>query len=410
MSIKTLTLVLAAFAAAPLAAQQTIGAGEIINRTLGESDPQMEDGAHYHAYVLRGRPGETLLVRMRSEDFDTYLHWGRGDGDDWDEESENDDSGEGTDSRLLVRLGQGGEYQLRAAGYDEEEVGEYSISVAAVDGQVRAGRLQVGQTVQGELTESDYAGENGGEDHYVIQGAPGSQITVYAESDDFDTYLEFGTWADGVLQATAEDDDGAEGTNSEMVAEFGAGGEHHVVVRAYSGDELGAYTLRVVQGAVQDEWDDDGDGDEEWVDDDSSDDSDDDADDDSDDDSLGNPDFSGMGYTVVPVRAGESVEGTLDDDDAQDEDGGYYQQFTYQARAGERLTITVSSEEMDSYVMIGTGMYDDFEALAEDDDSGGELNAELGWTAPEDGEYTIHVSTASPGETGSFRLRVRSGR
>jgi serine protease Do len=177
-----------------------------------------------------------------------------------------------------------------------------------------------------------------------------------------------------------------------------------VVVRSFSGEELGAYTLRVVQGAVQDEWDDDGDGDAV----DQGEDGDEGAD--SDDDSLGDPDFSGMGYTIVPVRAGESVEGTLDDDDAQDDDGGYYQQFTYQARAGERLTISVASEELDAYVMVGTGMYDDFEPLAEDDDSGGQLNAELGWTAPEDGEYTILVSAASPGETGAFVLRVRSGR
>lgn len=401
MSSRAFVFLLAALAAAaPLAAQTTLSAGESASGTLDSGDRQMEDGAYYDVYVLRGRPGEALLVRMQSEDFDTYLHWGRGDGDDWNEEAENDDSGDGTDSRLVVRLGAAGEYQLRAAGYDEGEVGGYTISVAAVNGDARAGRLQVGQTVRGELTESDYAGENGSEDHYVIEGAPGSQVTVYAESDEFDTYLEFGLWEGGVLQATAEDDDGAEGTNSEMVAEFGPGGEHHVVVRAYSGDESGAYTLRVVPGAVQDEWDDDGDGDPV----DQGEDGDDDG------DSLGSGDFSGMGYTIVPVRAGEPVDGELDDNDPQDDDGAYYQQFTYQARAGERLTVSVSSDEVDSYVMVGTGMYDDFEPAAEDDDSGGDLNAELGWTAPEDGEYTIHVTTASPGETGAFVLRVRSGR
>jgi 3'-phosphoadenosine 5'-phosphosulfate sulfotransferase len=405
MSSRTLILTLAAaFAAAPLAAQHPVAAGEIVAGTLDDNDPQMEDGAYYEAYVLRGRPGEALLVRMRSQDFDTYLHWGRGSGDDWDEEAANDDAGDGTDSRLVVRLDGSGEYQLRAAGFDADAVGEYSVWVTAVNGEVHASPLRVGQTVQGELSDGDYESENGVEDHYVVQGAPGAQITVYAESDDFDTYLEFGTWAGGVLDAIAEDDDGAEGTNSEMVAEFGDGGEHHVVVRSFSGDETGAYTLRVVQGAVQDEWDDDGDGDDEWV--------------ETDTivttttytDTLTGGDFSGMGYTIVPVRAGESVEDALDEDDPQDEDGGYYQQFTYQARAGERLTITVSSDEMDSYVMVGTGMYDDFQALAEDDDSGGDLDAELGWTAPESGEYTIQVSTAVPGQTGPFVLRVRSGR
>jgi hypothetical protein len=55
-------------------------------------------------------------------------------------------------------------------------------------------------------------------------------------------------------------------------------------------------------------------------------------------------------------------------------------------------------------------MYDQFETLAEDDDSGGELNAELGYTVPRAGEYVIQVSTAAPGQTGPFVLRVRSGR
>lgn len=410
MSFKTLALVMAAaLAAAPLAAQTPIGAGETASGTLDEGDPQMEDGSYYDAYVIRGRPGEAFLVRMSSDEFDTYLYWGRGDGDDWEEEAQNDDSGDGTDSRLVVRLSQSGEYQLRAAGFDEDEVGEYSLSVTAISGDAQAGRLRVGQTVQGELSDDDYEGANGVEDHYVIEGAPGSQITVYAESDDFDTYLEFGTWAGGVLEPTARDDDGAEGTNSEMVAEFGEDGEHHIVLRSFSGDDMGAYTLRVVEGAVQDEFDDDGEGDEEWVDEDSEDESGYDADDESEDDSAEEGVAAGR-YEIVPVRAGESVEGELDEDDAQDGDGIYYQQFTYQARAGERLTISVTSEETDMFVRIGTGMYDQFETLAEDDDSGGELNAELGYTVPRAGEYVIQVSTAAPGQTGPFVLRVRSGR
>ncbi|WP_420130468.1 hypothetical protein [Longimicrobium sp.] len=396
MSCKTLALALAALTAAPLAAQQSISVGETVEATLDENDPQTENGAYYEAFTIRGRPGERVLVRMRSDDFDTYLYGGRGRGGDWEEEASNDDHGVNTDSRLVVRLNDSGEYQLRAAGFDEDEVGPFALDLTALSDQVNAGRLRVGQTVQGELSEGDYEGENGLEDHYVIQGTPGAQITVYAESDDFDTYLEFGTWAGGALEITAEDDDGAEGNDSEMLAEFGEHGEHHVVIRSYSGDLVGAYTLRVVEGAVQDEWDDE--DDEEWVDE--------DADDEDSDQNA--EDFSGTGSYIVPVRVGERMSEELGPGDGANSDGIYYQQFTYRARAGERLNIRVESEEFDAFVSIGMGVFEQFQTLAADDDGGGDLNAELAYTVPRDGDYVIQVSSAVAGQAGAYALLVRS--
>jgi hypothetical protein len=414
MSFKTLALLAAAaLVAAPLAAQTPIGAGATVTGTLEEGDRQMDDGALYDAYVLHGRPGETLVVRMTSEEFDTYLHWGSDDDGDWMEEDENDDYGDGTDSRLVVHLTDEGEFELRAAGFDEDEQGAYELRVTAIS-QPSAGRITVGQTIRAELDESDHEGADGYEDHYVIRGAPGAQVTVFAQSDDFDTYLEFGPWRDGQLDITADDDDGGQGTNSEMVAEFGDEGVYHVVVRSFDGEETGAYTLRVAEGAVSENWDDDGEGDEDF-----------DEDDEEgfvvDTVEVATPwtedvemdsaaDFSGVGHTIVPVRAGESVEGELDEDDAEDADGIYYQQFTYRARAGERLTIRVTSDDTDPFVRIGRGTYNEFETLAEDDDGGGELNAELSYTVPRAGEYVIQVSTAEPGQTGAFVLRVQSTR
>jgi hypothetical protein len=431
MPIKTLAALTALLAAAPLAAQTPIAPGQTVTGTLEEGDAQTEDGALYDAYVIRGRPGDRVVVRMRSADFDTYLHWGRERGGEWMDEEENDDAGEGTDSRLVLRLGGDGEYELRAAAFEEDEEGEYELQVTSIAGEVQASRLRVGQTVRGELGDSDYEGEAGLEDHYRIEGAPGSQITVYAESDDFDTYLEFGTWGGGELDMTSDDDDGGQGTNSEMVAEFGDDGVHHVVVRSFSGDEAGAYTLRVVEGAVSDEWDDDGDdGDGEDYDEEDHD-HDEDIDEDIDvdvdvdvsvhaddyegdvmaDTVMGTPeDFSGMGWTIVPIEAGETVEGTLDDRDPRTGEGHFYQDFTYQADEGERLTIRAASDDIDPYVFIGTGSYEEMEALGEDDDGGPGTNSELTFTVPEIGEYVIRIATAIPGQIGAFTLEVRSTR
>ncbi|HEY0015332.1 MAG TPA: hypothetical protein VGC13_03410 [Longimicrobium sp.] len=432
MPIKTLAALAALLAAAPLAAQTPIAPGQTVTGTLEEGDAQTEDGALYDAYVIRGRPGDRVVVRMRSADFDTYLHWGRERGGGWMDEEENDDAGEGTDSRLVLRLGGDGEYELRAAAFEEDEEGEYELQVTSIAGEVQASRLRMGQSVRGELGDGDYEGEAGLEDHYRIEGAPGSQITVYAESDDFDTYLEFGTWGGGELDMTSDDDDGGQGTNSEMVAEFGDDGVHHVVVRSFSGDEAGAYTLRVVEGAVSDEWDDDGDdGDDEDYDEEDHD-HDEDIDEDIDvdvdvdvsvhaddyegdvmmaDTMMGTPeDFSGMGWTILRIEEGQTVEGMLDIEDRRTGEGDRYEDFVYEAREGERLTILASSEEIDTYVFIGRGPDAEMEALGEDDDSGPGTDSELNFTVPESGEYVIRIAAAIPGQTGAYRLLVQSSR
>jgi hypothetical protein len=401
MSIKTLAALAVLIAAAPLAAQTPITPGQTVTGTLEDGDRQMEDGAYYDAYTIRGRPGDRVVVRMTSGDFDTYLHWGYEDDDgDWVDEEENDDAGDGTDSRLVVRLDDEGEYELRAAGFDEDEEGTYELRVSAA-GVARPVPIRVGQTIEGELADGDAEGEDGYEDHYVIRGRPGTEATIDVESDDFDTYVLFGAWRDGELEDEDEDDDGGQETNSQLVVEFEDATEHRIVVRAFDGEGGGSYTLRVTEGDVSGQWDD-----EEsvtWSD---------DEDDDSDDDaSDSDADFSGVGASVLAVTTDGQVEGVLSESSAEDPNGGgRFQEFTYRARAGERLRVHASSSDIDAYVALGTGTGDDFEVIAEDDDSGSGLDAELEWTVEEDGEYTIRVSSAVFGEMGPFVLRVDSDR
>lgn len=416
MSIKTLAALAAVLAAAPLAAQRPISPGQTVTGSLDSGDPRMEDGAWYDAYVIRGRPGDRLVVRMTSDDFDTYLHWGYEDEDgDWVEEDENDDSGDGTDSRLVIQLDGDGAYELRAAGFDEDEEGAYELHVSSMDQTMRPVRIRMGDVADGELTEDDLEGEEGFEDHYVIRGRPGSRATIRAESEDFDTYLQFGAWRDGELNVQMEDDDGAEGTDSQLLAEFDEDGEYHIVVRAFDGEGLGAYRLAVLEGDHTDEWAHEDAGEEEWD---------------------GDVDFSGVGAvdtvgvpvdedewvtldtsgaggdemasTLESVVIGEPMEGVLGDGDPQDEDGAYFQEFSYTAEAGERVVVTASSEEFDAYLLVGIGQGDDFDAIMEDDDSGADLDAELGWRVRQSATYTIRVTSAGPEQTGAFRLLVRS--
>jgi hypothetical protein len=258
---------------------------------------------------------------------------------------------------------------------------------------VTPGRIRVGQAVEGELTESDAEGDEGFEDHYVFSGRRGDVVTFFAESDEIDTYLSFGTMDDGGFSEIGADDDGGEGTNSQLVAELDEAREYHVVVRSFSGDDVGPYTLRVQEGAaepVEDEEFDDEEMDDDAV--------------------YEETDFTTEGSLIGRVTAGRDVRGTLGGPGAEDDgDVLYYHDYTYRAAAGEQLTIRVSSEEIDSYVSIGRGTGDDFQLIWEDDDGGEDLDAELEYEVEEAGEYVIRVTSAVP-QTGGYVLRVDRGR
>lgn len=384
-------LAAAPLAAAPLAAQTPVRAGETVNGTLGGDDPATEEGARYNRYVIQGQPGDRVLVRMRSEDFDTYLRWGREENGEWRETVVNDDAGEGTDSRLVVTLAGGG-YELRAGAFGEGEGGAYVLELST-PAPLRAGRLRVGETVRGELTESDFEGEGGFEDHYTLGGGrAGDVVTVFAESEDLDPYVSAGAMNDGRFQESGSDDDGGVGTNAQLVTEIMEGGTLHVIVRAFSGGAEGAYTLRVQPGAAEPVVEDDeyeGEGE----------------------------DFEGMGDEMAdavmtgtfvgPVQVNADVGGTLGDDPA-DESGmvQYYREYSVRAAAGEMLVIHVRAEDLDSFVRVGRGQGEAFESLGEDDDGGEDLDARLEFEAPEAGTYTIRVSSAFPGQAGPFVLRV----
>lgn len=394
--IRIIPLLACAFLAAPLAAQESLSAGDIGAGTLDEGDPRMDNDAPYEAWVLRGRPGQALVVRMESEEFDTSLYWGHEDEDgDWVEVAANDDWGEGTDSRLVVRLDGRGQYELRAAAFDEDGRGEYVLRVRELAVPSRVERIRVGDEVSGELAESDEEGENGIEDHYLIQGRAGQTVTLLAESDDFDTYLSFGELRDGGMADAREDDDGGEGTNSQLVVVLGGAADNRVIVRSFGGDALGAYTLRVLEGDQSQDWDEEYEEegiDEEIVEEDSI--------------ATETAPVVESGGGEHPFRTGQPVEGRLGDGVPQDEDGRYYEEYIFRARAGERIAVAVSSDEFDPFVQVGREMGDDFEPLAEDDDSGPDLDAELTWSPETSGVYTVRVTSALDDATGAYVLRV----
>jgi hypothetical protein len=106
-----------------------IAIGETVNGRLVETDPKIPDGSHYHIYMFRGRPGQRVVVIMRSEEFDAYLYGGRIEAGGFVEEVTDDDSGGDTDARLEVTIPESGQYVIRANSLEAAKTGAYTLIV-----------------------------------------------------------------------------------------------------------------------------------------------------------------------------------------------------------------------------------------------------------------------------------------
>ncbi|HEX2091401.1 MAG TPA: PPC domain-containing protein [Longimicrobiaceae bacterium] len=359
-----------------------IRGGSEVRGELSAEDPVMSDRSHYDLYAYTGRAGERVRVRMRSAAFDTYLAFGQVTDGDFRSSETDDDSGGGTDSCLEVSLPSDGTYYIRANSLSGGQTGAYTVQVggdaacspggsagkAADTSPVdvsRARRLRLGQQVSGELTtRSPVLGDRSRYDLYSYAGRRGERIRITLESEAFDSYLSFGTVSGRSFQQTESDDDGAGGTNSRIDVTLPENGTYYVRANTLRAHDYGPYTVRVEAAPPP--------------------------------------------AARRPVRAGETVTGELEDTDPQAEDDTYYDDYVYSGKAGERLTITLSSDAFDAYLSFGRMGSGSFSSMETDDDGAGGTDSRLTVTLPSDGEYVIRANSMGKG-TGAYTLRIESG-
>ncbi|HEX6367807.1 MAG TPA: PPC domain-containing protein [Longimicrobium sp.] len=262
--------------------------------------------------------------------------------------------------------------------------------VALTAGSAAAQRpIDPGELTQGSLSSGDPQTRDGSYyDEWAFAGRRGETVVVTMESGRFDTYLYLGTLRRGNFQEIARDDDGGNGTNSRVQVRLPEDGTY--VIRASSlRQSTGPYTLTLVGGRVADDVDE--------------------FESDPIDPVYGNPgtDYDSRGGG--PLAAGDRVRGRLSTSDPKLDNGAAFHLYTYQARRGERLTLTLRSQDFDAYLVIGTrgGRHGIGNVVARDDDSGGGHDSRVDVTLPTAGEYVIRVNSLLP-ETGEYTLEVES--
>ena len=362
--------------------QVPITIGQSVQGQLAAGDRQLSSGEWVDNYLLTVRGGERVRIAMQSTEFDTYILV-RGPGVSED----NDDApGQGTNSEVTLTFPQAGQYTIGATSYAPGETGRYALQVlpagAAAPQPVQPQAQQVQQVQQGaasapgrqairagqQVTGSLAAGDGqiqSGEyaDIYEFDGAAGQQVRITMQSSQFDTYLMLR--GQGVVQDN--DDAPGQGTNSELVYTLPAAGRYAIYATSYQPGETGQYTLRfeVVGGA------------------------------------------SAQSATTAPqtLRIGQTVQGALQDGDFQRQNGQLFDRYIFEGRAGQRVTIAMSSTEFDTYLFVrapdGSGDENDDIDLAANN-----LNSRIDYTLPVNGRYEIHASAFAASARGRYELSL----
>lgn len=121
---------------------------------------------------------------------------------------------------------------------------------------------------------------------------------------------------------------------------------------------------------------------------------------------------------IAPVKAidqltsGQLVTGTLTATDRQFVDKTYFDIWPYAGTAGEQVTITLISDDFDTYLILRLLRGDTLEGavdIGSDDDSAGDMNSTLTVTLPENGTYVVIANSVAPGAQGSYQLLAVSG-
>lgn len=280
------------------------------------------------------------------------------------------DSDDALSARIRFIARSSGTYLIVAQAYDSEG-GSYQLSVLDLPPPppATAVPVAVNTTLTGALDDNSaiyitHWDSEAKQDLYSIELAPGQRIEINMESNDFDTYLEFGPLHGNDLEVAMENDDGGGDLNARLIVDAGRnGGTFGIRARSFGEYGEGTYTLRI----------------EEYV---------------------------PTPVVTNPIGAGQTVEGSLSSQDGLSPRGTPAQIWTFTGSEGDLVIVNHMSDDFDAYLYLGTGAGDDFAELTYDDDSGDGWNSRIEFVLPHAGEFSIIATSFGTASQGGYTLSL----
>lgn len=366
--------------AAPAAAQVPVEFESVIERELSPDDPRDSGGRHYDAYRFEARAGRMYVIVLSTDGYDARVHAGPAAGDDCSpcetavEEGENGDP-------LRVPAPASGTYVVRVTSVGAGVTGRYWLMVgenltedeaAALD-STGSFLLAPGEERAGVLDETDDQEANPDGvfaygDFWFYEGRAEETITVTARSGDFDAMLEvtsYGGWGNETKLGT--DDNGGGGTDAQLRATLPDFGPVHVRVTAREGEQVGAYTVRLVS------------------------------------DLPARAESDSVRYVEGILGQSEPARGTLDEGDRV-VDGRPADLLEFYGQRGHVVTLTARSDDFVPTLLVAVSPTGAVLQAAADDD--GDHETRLTLTLPYTTSYLVRVSPARAGQSGEYRVTL----
>ena len=335
--------------------------GQSVQGRLASSDGETDDGAAYDAFLIRAGAGERLAVDLTSDAFDPVVRIGRMSGGAFEELAMNDDGPDmGLNARLVFTAPDAGEYLIRATALDASGEGAYTLVVTEGPPPASAQPIEIGATVQGELTPEDGKSENGRPaDAYRFSGREGQRVRIDMTSPDIDTYLQL--FDENRVSLAEDDDSGPTGTDSRLTFTLPRTGSYVVEARGFS-DALGTYSL--VLAEIEPE------------------------------------------QPPAALAFGSTLQGEIGETDPTDSEDRNYDAYMITGQAGQRIQALMRSGDFDTFLRIGRSD-GDFVELASDDDGLREgTDSRLNFTLPEDGDYVLRALPLGAEGKGLYSLEL----
>lgn len=320
---------------------QEVSVGQTLRRTLGEGD----------SFILNGREGDFITLEMVSDEFDTYLTVVDEDGN----QSSDDDSYVDDyyyASIIHYMFNRNESLVITASSYGGYDGGDYILRITESDIDLpdelpQGHKIDMSGSVQGFISGNEEYYDVGPGDMYTIEATEGEQIRLIMTSDDLDSYVT-------LLAPNGQsfsDDDSYGDLNSQLEVVAPLTGTYQVIASAYSGDS-GVYELS----------------------------------------------YESQGRVNVIYEE----TGSLESSDERDIRGGRYDVIEQNFRAGQSLSIMLSSDAFDTRLYINGP---DGEAFADNDDYNG-TDSRVDIEIEQSGTYQIVVTPYYDDDRGEYHLQI----
>ena len=345
----------------------------------GGCESEARSGSHAQFYAFTVDRESEVTITLESGDADAYLMLRGGNarsGGTRNDPEDDDDAGGGRNSQIQERLA-AGTYTIEATTYDAGETGSFTLTVdiasttpATGDCEENLGVLIREITRTGQWSSGCESDERSGSyaRFYTFTLALGSEVTINLTSNDADTYLYLRSGNATSISYLYENDDHEGSRSRSQIQETLGFGTYTIEATTYDDAETGGFTLTVTDtgGTTPD-----------------------------------------AGDCLQNIAVEETAIGQwFSDCGSEARSGSYAQFYTFILDQQGEVTVTLESDDADTYLYLRSGNAQSGSHLYDNDDHDGSTSRSQIQETLEAGTYTIEATTYDEGETGSFTLTV----